>query len=460
MEILHLTVTITLILLLILYLKLNPAISLIVGCLYLGLTMHLGMTDTVAAIGGGFGHIMTAIGLPIGFGVIIGQLMSDSRMAHQIAHTMINSAPRGMGLYALGLTGFLLSIPVFFDVTFVILIPLGVALSQTLGKPLPYAIGALVIGAATSHTIVPPTPNPLAAASILHFDIGLMTLAGIGVGLATALIVMKLYFWLLDKGLWNSEKDEQHLEEDQPKQPEDIPLPGLPLWQALLPIALPIALILSGTLYHYGQQIGMLTGDELPAFVAFISDRIVALLVGALAAYTVAGRLMSRNECDHSASKGLQTAGLVLLVTGAGGSLGRVIQETGIGRSLVDNLFQETGSPLSMILLTYALALVFRVAQGSGTVAGITAMTIMAGAASTGVVDPLWIALAALSGGISIGHVNDSGFWITTQLSGFSIRGGFKTYTLAELLVSLTILSLTLVGALAWPSSGTLSTGL
>lgn len=450
MEILHLAVTITLILLLILYFKLNPAISLVVGCLYLGLTMDLGMTSTVAAIGGGFGHIMAAIGLPIGFGVIIGQLMSDSRMAHQIAHTMVKSAPRGMGLYALGLTGFLLSIPVFFDVTFVILIPLGVALSQTLGKPLPYAIGALVIGAATSHTIVPPTPNPLAAASILHFDIGLMTIAGLGVGLATALIVMKLYFWLLDRGLWNSEKDEQHLEEAPQEQPEDIPLPGLPLWQALLPIALPIVLILSGTLYHYGQQTGLFAGDELPAFVAFISDRIVALLAGALAAYAVAGRLLSRNECDHSASKGLQTAGLVLLVTGAGGSLGRVIQETGIGQSLVDSLFQETGSPLSMILLTYALALVFRVAQGSGTVAGITAMTIMAGAASTGVVEPLWIALAALSGGISIGHVNDSGFWITTQLSGFSVRGGFKTYTLAELLVSLTILSLTLVGALIW----------
>ncbi|GHC25109.1 gluconate permease [Kushneria pakistanensis] len=451
MEILHLTVTIGLILLLILYLKLNPAISLIVGCLYLGLTMGLGMTTTVEAIGGGFGNIMAAIGLPIGFGVIIGQLMSDSRMAHQIAHTMVKSAPRGAGLYALGLTGFLLSIPVFFDVTFVILIPLGIALAKTLGKPLPYAIGALVIGAATSHTIVPPTPNPLAAASILNFDIGLMTLAGLGVGLITALVVMKLYFLALDMGLWNAAKDELHIDNRDTVADEEISLPDLPLWQALLPIALPIALILSGTLYDYAQQTGMVGGEELPPFVAFVSDRIVALLAGALAAYAVAGRLMNRDECDRSASKGLQTAGLVLLVTGAGGSLGSVIQETGIGRSLVDSLFQETGSPLAMILLTYALALVFRVAQGSGTVAGITAMTIMAGAASTGVVDPLWIALAALSGGISIGHVNDSGFWITTQLSGFSVRGGFKTYTLAELMVSLTILSLTLVGALIWP---------
>ncbi|MFG6666185.1 GntP family permease [Halomonas sp. HNIBRBA4712] len=452
MEVLHLAVAILLILLLILYVKLNAAISLVVGCLYLGLSMGLGMTGTVDAIGAGFGNIMTAIGLPIGFGVIIGQLMSDSGAAHKIAYRLVDSAPKGAGLYALGLTGFLLSIPVFFDVTFVILVPLGVALAKTLGKPLPYAIGALVIGAATSHTIVPPTPNPLAAASILGFDIGIMTFAGLTVGLITALIVMKLYFMLLDAGIWNAAKDELAIneideEESATASPE---LPDMPLWQALAPIAIPILLILSGTLYDYGQQIGVLGGTELPGFVAFVSDRIVALMLGAIAAYAIAIPLMSRDRCDVSASKGLQTAGLVLLVTGAGGSLGAVIKETQIGEMLVDQLFRDTQSALGMVLLTYSLAAIFRIAQGSGTVAGITAMTIMAGAASTGVVEPLWIALAALAGGISIGHVNDSGFWITTQLARFTVRGGFKTYTLGEAMVSLTILLLTIFGVLIW----------
>ncbi|MCP1312849.1 MULTISPECIES: GntP family permease [unclassified Halomonas] len=452
MEVLHLAVAILLILLLILYVKLNAAISLVVGCLYLGLSMGLGMTGTVDAIGAGFGNIMTAIGLPIGFGVIIGQLMSDSGAAHKIAYRLVASAPKGAGLYALGLTGFLLSIPVFFDVTFVILVPLGVALAKTLSKPLPYAIGALVIGAATSHTIVPPTPNPLAAASILGFDIGIMTFAGLTVGLITALVVMKLYFMLLDAGIWNAAKDELAINEIDEEESATVSpeLPDMPLWQALAPIAIPILLILSGTLYDYGQQIGMLGGTELPGFVAFVSDRIVALMLGAIAAYAIAIPLMSRDRCDVSASKGLQTAGLVLLVTGAGGSLGAVIKETQIGEMLVDQLFRDTQSALGMVLLTYSLAAIFRIAQGSGTVAGITAMTIMAGAASTGVVDPLWIALAALAGGISIGHVNDSGFWITTQLAKFTVRGGFKTYTLGEAMVSLTILMLTIIGVLIW----------
>ncbi|WP_040240726.1 GntP family permease [Chromohalobacter japonicus] len=450
MEVLHLAVAIFLILGLILYAKLNPAISLVVGSLYLGLTMGLGMTSTVDAISEGFGNIMAGIGLPIGFGVIIGQLMSDSGAAHKVAHTLVKSAPRGAGLYALGLTGFLLSIPVFFDVTFVILVPLGVALAKTLGKPLPYAIGALVIGAATSHTIVPPTPNPLAAATILNFDIGIMTFAGLGVGLVTALVVMKLYFFILDRGLWNSQKDELQVATVGADHESPEGFSKIPLWQALTPIALPILLILSGTFYDYCQQLGWLNGDEIPSFVDFISDRIVALMAGALAAYAVAAHAMNRDQRDTSAATGLQTAGMVLLVTGAGGSLGKVIETTQIGQNLVDSLFHDTQSAIGMILLTYGLAAIFRIAQGSGTVAGITAMTIMAGAASTGVVDPIWIALAALSGGISIGHVNDSGFWITTQLAGFSVRGGFKTYTLGEALVSVTILALTLIGASIW----------
>lgn len=451
MEIMHLVIAIGLILGLILYFKLNPAISLVMGSLYLGLAMHLGLSETVSAIGSGFGNIMAAIGLPIGFGVIIGQLMSDSRAAHRIAHSLVALAPRGSGLYVLGLTGFLLSIPVFFDVTFVILIPLGVALARTLGKPLPYAVGALVIGAATSHTIVPPTPNPLAAASILGFDIGVMTFAGLAVGLATAVVVMKIYFTILDMGLWQPEKDQIASVSVADDASAEAPSQRIPLWLALLPVLLPILLILSGTLYDYCQQLGVFAGDELPTPVAFFSDRIVALMAGALAAYAVAAREMDRTQRDESATRGLQTAGLVLLVTGAGGSLGKVIQDTEIGTHLVESLFHESQSAIGMVLLAYGLAAVFRIAQGSGTVAGITAMTIMAGAANMGVVDPLWIALAALSGGISIGHVNDSGFWITSQLAGFTVRGGFKTYTLGEALVSMMILAIALLGAAFWP---------
>jgi gluconate:H+ symporter, GntP family len=453
MAVFHLIITIALILLLILYFRINAAISLIVGSLYMGIAMSLSLTDTIGAIGEGFGGTMGAIGLPIGFGVIIGQLMSESGAAHTIAHSMINRSPKNMTLYALGMTGFVLSIPVFFDVTFVILVPLGVAIAKELKKPLPYAIGALVIGAATAHTMVPPTPNPLAAASILKMDLGIITIAGLLVGMVTSLVVMKIYFLILNKGLWNKEKDEEgelHIEKTRADELSPNQRPNF--FPSLLPILVPIVLILLGTVFDFivkGEYVEGLT--EIPGYITFLSNRVVALLVGVVLAYIVASKSMDKKERDEASSVGLQTAGVVLLVTGAGGALGKVIEKTDVGSMLIENISQNANSPVMLVLLTYVIAVIFRVAQGSGTVAGITAMTIMASAATSGFVNPLWIALAALSGGISIGHVNDSGFWITTKLSGFSIRGGFKTYTLGEALVSLVIIIITLFGTIVYP---------
>ena len=453
MAVLHLVITIALVLLLILYFRINAAVSLIVGALYMGIAVSLSLTATIAAIGQGFGGTMGAIGLPIGFGVIIGQLMSESGAAHTIAHTMINRSPKNMALYALGMTGFVLSIPVFFDVTFVILVPLGVAISKELNKPLPYVIGALVIGAATAHTLVPPTPNPLAAASILNLDLGVITIAGLLVGIITSLIVMKIYFIILNKGLWNKEKDEEdevHMIKTRADELSPEQRPNFAL--SLLPIFVPIILILLGTVFDFlvkGEYVKDLT--EIPGYITFLSNRIVALLFGVVLAYIVASKSMNKKERDEASSIGLQTAGVVLLVTGAGGALGKVIEQNEVGTMLIGSFTQNADSPITLVLLTYAIAVIFRVAQGSGTVAGITAMTIMASAATSGFINPLWIALAALSGGISIGHVNDSGFWITTKLSGFSIRGGFKTYTLGEALVSLVIIIITLIGAVVYP---------
>ena len=139
----------------------------------------------------------------------------------------------------------------------------------------------------------------------------------------------------------------------------------------------------------------------------------------------------------------MASAGLVLLITGAGGAFGAVIQSTGTGEILANSIAESSNSGIWAILITYATAMLFRVSQGSGTVASITTMTIMAGAglAQSAEVHPVWIALAALSGGISIGHINDSGFWITAKLSGFSVTGGLKIYTLGEFIISLIVLA-------------------
>jgi H+/gluconate symporter-like permease len=335
------------------------------------------------------------------------------------------------------------SIPVFFDVTFIILIPLALALSREINKPLPYSIGAMVIGAATAHTLVPPTPNPLAAAEILDFDLGIMVIAGLSLGLLVALVAMKILFVFLDHGLWNREKDQTGKALQVTEKEVDHP-PGAGV--SLIPIITPIVLILCGTIFQA-------VTDQIPRFVQFLSHKVIAMLAGTIAAYLIAMKGLSGKEIDKSVQKAMASAGLVLLITGAGGSFGAVIQSTGIGNLLAERIGHSPNSRLLAILITYSMAMIFRVSQGSGTVASITTMTIMAGAqlASTVGIHPLWIATAALSGGISIGHLNDSGFWVTMNLSGFSVRGCLKIYTLGEFIISIIVLGLSLLGGLMLP---------
>ncbi len=392
----------------------------------------------------GFGDLMAAIGLSIGFGVIIGQLLFDSGGARSIAQSMVKVFPGQRVIYGIGFTAFLFSIPVFFDVTFVILIPLALALVKETGKPLPYAVGAMVIGAAAAHTMVPPTPNPLAAAEIFGFDLGVMILVGLFMGLIGAYLAMKILFFFLDRNFWNKEKDQineiLHVTEEIRER-----APGTLV--SVIPIITPIFLILSGTVY-------LAFADAVPLLVMFLSNKVIAMLAGTIGAYLIASRYMKRKEMGNSVQKAMASAGLVLLITGAGGSFGAVIQYTGIGEILAEKLGDTSNSRLWALLITYGMGMIFRISQGSGTVAAITTMTIMAGAHLPEMVGmhPVWIALAALSGGISFGHINDSGFWVTVNLSGFSVTGGLKIYTLGIFFVSAIVFILSLVGGLLMPN--------
>lgn len=441
--ILNLVIAITIVIGTIVVLRWSPMVALILGSLSMGLGSGLELDITLGKITEGFGGLMAGIGLSIGFGVIIGQLLYDCGGARAVAHGVVRRLPEAWVLYGLGLTAFLFSIPVFFDVTFVVLVPLAVSLSAELKKPLPYAVGAVVIGAGTAHTLVPPTPNPLAAAEILDFDLGLMILAGLIIGLGAALVAMKILFLFLDWGLWSKARDEAG---ESARPFEEVPLRPASAGWSLLPIALALLLILMGTVWTA-------VFEDAPAVIRFFSHKVVAMLCGAVAAYLVASRTLTRTEQEESVSRAMASAGVVLLVTGAGGAFGAVIEATGIGRILADMIGRSSHAGLMAVVATYGMAVMFRVSQGSGTVASITTMTIVAGAglAATAALHPVWLALAALSGGMSIGHVNDSGFWVVTKLSGFSLSGGLKTYTLGEFIVSSLVFIMALMGSLILP---------
>lgn len=435
-----LAAAIAIILFAILKLKLNPAIALVLGSIFMGLASGLGASDTIKTIGSGFGDLMTGIALPVGFGVILGQLLSDSGGAKVIATTMIQKTSEKYALYALGITAFLLSIPVFYDVTFVILIPLAIAVSRQIHKPLPYTVGAMIIGAGAAHTLAPPTPNPLAAAEILHFDLGIMVLVGIVLGLVSAMLAMKLYFTLLNKGFWNKDKDEtgvevyeEHVANGRKSEPTFV--------MSLIPVLLPVVLILAGTVMGAAM-------DKVPEAVTFLSNKTIALLLGALSAYVISARALNKQEREQSATEALKSCGIVLLITGAGGSFGAVISATGLADMLAETIQNISASPVIALLIAFVIAALFRVALGSGTVASITTMTIMASVPAAVGMHPVWMAIACLAGSLSCGHVNDSGFWVSTNLSGFTITGGLKSYTMGNAFTAVIAMAFAIVGCL------------
>ena len=460
--ILALVVAIAVILFCIIVLKLNAAIGMVIACLVMGVMGGLDLLTTTSTIASGFGNMMTSIGLPVGFGTILGQLMNDSGAAEVIADKIVSAFPAKKAIWGLSIAGFILSIPVFFDVTFVILIPIGVALMKKLNKGIGYIVGAisigagvtgcLTIGATTAHCVVPPTPNPLAAADIFGFDLGIMLIVGLIVGFITVMVSNFIYIKIHDQGIWNEEKDVNHSsnvteelvaaregrksQEDRTKKPS--------LFISLLPIIIPVVCILFGT-------IGGALFAEKPVICSFLGDKVIAMLLGTLGAYLVSLPYLGKNGIEKSAGEALKSAGVVLLITGAGGSFASVITATGIGDAIVGLLGTNTTSILPAMFLAYGIGMVFRVAQGSGTVAGMTSMGIMATIAPAIGCHPVWIALACLSGGNSIGHVNDSGFWVATNMSGLTVTGGLKTYTLGSFISSVCIFVLAIIGALIIP---------
>lgn len=243
----NLMIAIAIMIVLILVPKFNPALSLVIASIYMGVTCGLGFVNSIETIGTGFGNMMAGIGLPIGFGVILGQLMSDTGAAKVIARTIVHAVPNKYVLYAVAAAGFILAIPVFFDVTFIILIPIGVAVAREVNKPLAYVVGALTIGDGIAQTLVPPTPNPLAAPGILNFDLGTMVIMGLIIGAIATLISVFVYTKIQDRGIFNEEKDvnkdaEIYVEEDLDELQK---VPGF--FVSLLPILIPVFCILIGT---------------------------------------------------------------------------------------------------------------------------------------------------------------------------------------------------------------------
>lgn len=440
--IVNLVVTIAIILVMILKFKQNPVISMFLGAMYMGIASKLGLVQTVSSTVAGFGSTMQGIGISVGFGVILGQLVADTGGVQSIAKGVINMFGEKRTDKAMGLTGFIVSIPVFYDVGFVVLMPIAKALAKASNKAVAFYISALVAGLGVSHTFIPPTPGPLTGAEILGIEIGSMIFWGIAIGLPSFLIATFVYnkFFLQRPGFWTEacldaqaqrhQEEIEKMEKEFIKDESTIPSFGA----AMLPIFLPILMILMGTTAN-----ALMGKDNVPELIKFLADKNIAMFAGVLVSFLLCKGRLDKDQVTKSVDIALSQAGTVLLITGMGGGLGKILADVGIGNALVEAIKTVNINPL---LFAWLVAALIKAAQGSGTVAMITTAGLLAPTVSSLGVAPVVLAMAIYSGTLATAHVNDSAFWITSKIGGLSTEGGLKVYTLTCFLVSIASLGL------------------
>ena len=439
---LHTTISIVVIILLIIRFKIDPIISLVIGCLYLGLATGVGFEGTLKAITEGFGDIMAKIGLLIGFGVLIGALLHAVGAFKAMVEALVRIVPPNRLPYALAVALATVFPSIYVDVQVVLASPVARSSAPFMGKRgLPHLAAALGTGIFCGYVFVIPGLSAISIAGLLKVPLGTYLIYGIVIGPVTALLTVWIFGRLLRMGWWTAEKDEEFsealVEEEQAGESFDLTRRP-PLWLCVLPILVPLLMIAVGAFAD-------LFGRSTP-FIAFLGNATFALFVGLLGAFAIARRYVGSGRTAEAFGDGLHTTGEILLVTGVGGSLGAVIKATGLSKVLGGLFSVNAAAPVIVsVLLAWFIAALLHLAIGSVSVAAITASGIIAPILGTLSVSPVVIGLAIASGSLFALQVNSNFFWMFKSLLGLSTSGSFKTLTTVTSIAS--VVSIPLVTA-------------
>ena len=405
-------------------------LALMLATLGVGLVVGMPLPEIVVALKEGFGKTLGSIGVVILLGTILGVLLEKTGSALAIASYFLRVAGVERSPMAMSITGYIVGIPIFCDSGFVVLSPLNKALAAQARRSMATMAIALALPLFIIHCLIPPHPGPAAAAGILGADVGLLMVIGFPIGIP-ALIVS--YLWAVR---YASRFDIQasgsaSLDEIISKYGE---LPSL--GKALVPLLLPLVLIGAGAL---SQVLGGDTDSSLHAWMRFLGNPTIALVVGVLVALALTPSAQ-RSKIGEWVSAGVQSAGPILAITGAGGAFGYMLRATPVGAYLGELLM---GAELGL-LLPFLLAAALKTAQGSSTVAMITASSLLApllpslGYESTWAVALVMMSLGA--GSMVFSHANDSYYWVVSRFSGLDDSTAYRTLSVATLLAGLTTL--------------------
>ena len=412
--------------------KLQPLIAILISALCIGLIGGMPVSMIVDTVNKGMGETLKGIALLVGLGSMFGAILEISGGAERVALTMIRRFGEARAPWALGLTGMVVAIPVFFDAGLIILIPLAFSIARRARKSTLFFVIPLLAGLAVGHAFIPPTPGPVLVANILGVDLGLV----IGLGLVCgffAMVVAGPIFGKFCGRKFDVPVPDQYLnapEYDESKLPSFGSVVGI--------ILIPLFLILINSVLGAIPQGGAV--DALRPVFTFLGTPFIALLLATVVAMFLLGvrHGYSREELEKVMTKSLEPTGLILLVTAGGGVLRYMLQDSGLG-DIIGNAVAAT--PLPIVVVAFLIALAVRVSVGSATVAMTMAAGIISAIPGISELSPLYLACvtAAIAGGSTVlSHFNDSGFWLVKSLVGLDEKTTLKTWTIMETLVGFT----------------------
>ncbi|TGA99891.1 gluconate permease [Sporolactobacillus shoreae] len=426
MPIIIICVGVALLLLLMIVLKVNAFISLILVSIAVGIMEGMSPIAAITSVKTGLGGTLGSLAMVLGFGAILGKLMADSGGAHRIALTLINKFGKKRVQWAAVLTGFIVGIALFYEVGFVILIPLAFTIAIEAGLPILYIGMPVVAALITVHGFLPPHPGPTAIATVFHANLGKTLLYGIILAIPAVIAGGPLFTKFfkekdlqaeIPKALFNPKK---FTEEEMPSFSTSLITAIIPVIlmsiQALVEIFFPKSSILST--------------------VTFFGEPSIALLLSVIIAFFTLGIFRGKKlqEVMRSVPSAISSISMIILIIGGGGALKQVIIDSGVDKYIA-HIMQ--GSTLSPLLLTWLIAAILRVSLGSATVAGLTAAGISAPLIGLTHVSPELMVLATGAGSITFSHVNDAGFWIYKEYFNLSIGKTIKTWSIMVTILSL-----------------------
>jgi len=421
--ILAVLVGIAVLLFLILKLKMQAFIALLIASILVGIIAGMEPYSIIVTMQEGMGNTLGFVAMVVGLGAIFGAILEHSGGAEALAKYLLGKFGEKRASWALMLAGFFVAIPVFFDVAFIILVPLIYSLQRKTKKSLLIYGIPLLAGLAVTHAFIPPTPGPVAVADILKADLGWVITFGFLAGLPAAIVSGPLFGNYIAKKI--------HI--DSPSLNDgDLDKTSYPAVGLILSIiGIPIALIVGNTLLNSPLASGLNISTTLKSWLQMIGHPFTALIIANLIAWYLLGikRGTSNTELLKVTTKSMAPAGIIILLTGAGGVFKQMLVNTKTGEMLA-NYFAEQG--VSILLFAFVAAILVRVLQGSSTVAMITAAGLTAPLLASNVteIEKALLVIAIASGASILSHVNDSGFWLVSKYLGLDEKQTFKSWTI------------------------------